>query len=135
MHWRENAAIPAADKAINHAIYHYDQPYDYEGVMQGSPPPPDQVVTRANFTSHHKLWRWAMQHVRELCSTQMLSRGTGPIIPLPVDARNINELPGVGWLRLRQWPNSSNTSIQTDTDGFIVASRGTCSYRTILVWK
>ena len=129
----ENAAIPAADKAINHVIYHYEQPYDYEGVMQGSPPPSDQVVTRENLTSHPRLWRWAMQHMRELCSTQTLSRGIGPVTPLPVDIRDIKCVPVAdgygGEIAL------GNYLEQTDTDGFIVLHQGKVVTEQILVRK
>ena len=69
--------------------YHYTEPYDFSGVMQGFPPPPDKQVTRDNMDETQAKMRWAAQHWRELYPTQRVSRGRNPIIALP---RNAQEL-------------------------------------------
>jgi len=50
--------------------------------MHGFPPAPEALVTLANWQDPpHQ--RWAFQHVREIIPTQSISRGPGPVSPLP----------------------------------------------------
>lgn len=71
------------DQSNDGVQYHYQEPYDYSGIMQGSPPSPDKQVTRENFSESQAKVRWAAQHWRELYPTQRVSRGRNPIIVLP----------------------------------------------------
>ncbi|MEP1472379.1 MAG: serine hydrolase [Halieaceae bacterium] len=54
---------------------------DEPALMSGFPPPPEQLVTRANFMLP-PYNRWAFQHMRELQPTREVARGNGPISPL-----------------------------------------------------
>ena len=51
-------------------------------LMQGFPPPPDARVTLANW-QEPPFNRWSFSHMRELVPTQRISRGSGPVTPLP----------------------------------------------------
>jgi len=51
-------------------------------LMQGFPPPPDARVTLANW-QEPPFNRWSFSHMRELIPTQRISRGPGPVTPLP----------------------------------------------------
>lgn len=51
------------------------------GVMQGFPPPPDRIVTRANQLQPRNL-RWSLDHMRMLQPTDAIRRGGGPASPL-----------------------------------------------------
>lgn len=58
------------------------------GWMQGSPPPADKVIRfeDGNFAQFPRS-RWSFAHYRELLPTVGISRGSGPIAPLPVALR------------------------------------------------
>ena len=60
-------------------------------LMQGSPPPPGEQVTLANWQDP-PYNRWAFSHMRELVPTQPISRGAGPPSPLPADPRPLGEV-------------------------------------------
>ena len=60
-------------------------------LMQGSPPPPGEQVTLANWQDP-PYNRWAFSHMRELTPTQPISRGAGPPSPLPADPRPLGEV-------------------------------------------
>ena len=60
-------------------------------LMQGSPPPPGEQVTLANW-QNPPYNRWAFSHMRELVPTQPISRGAGPPSPLPADPRPLGEV-------------------------------------------
>ena len=51
-------------------------------LMQGFPPPPGARVTLANW-QEPPFNRWSFSHMRELVPTQRISRGSGPVTPLP----------------------------------------------------
>ena len=51
-------------------------------LMQGFPPPRDARVTLANW-QEPPFNRWSFSHMRELVPTQRISRGSGPVTPLP----------------------------------------------------
>jgi len=51
-------------------------------LMQGFPPPADARVTLANW-QEPPFNRWSFSHMRELVPTQRISRGPGPVTPLP----------------------------------------------------
>jgi CubicO group peptidase (beta-lactamase class C family) len=54
------------------------------GLMQGSPPPPERLVTSRNWLGA-PFNRWGFLHVRELARTARISRGRGPVRELPAD--------------------------------------------------
>ena len=58
--------------------------------MEGSPPPVDARVTLANWQDP-PFNRWAFSHLRELVPTQRISRGAGPVAPLPDDPRSLDD--------------------------------------------
>ena len=60
--------------------------------MQGFPPPKDAQVTLANWQAP-PYSRWSFSHMRELVPTQRISRGTGPVTPLPADPRPLGGVP------------------------------------------
>ena len=54
------------------------------GWMTGSPPPPDKVIQFANGgTVRFPQTRWSYSHVRQMVPTTNVSRGYGPVCPLP----------------------------------------------------
>ncbi|HEX4846645.1 MAG TPA: serine hydrolase, partial [Novosphingobium sp.] len=58
------------------------------GWMQGSPPPPDKRIAFADgsFLVFPRT-RWSFAHYRHLFPTAAVSRGTGPVAPLPLALR------------------------------------------------
>src|SRR3954454_18823203 len=52
------------------------------GLMQGTPPPPERLVTSDNWIEG-PFNRWGFLHVRELAHTARISRGDGPVRELP----------------------------------------------------
>ena len=60
--------------------------------MVGSPPAADRRVTLSNWQGPP--WnRWSFQHVGQLIPSARISRGDGPILELPDDPRDIDQLP------------------------------------------
>ena len=60
-------------------------------LMQGFPPPEGARVTLANWQDP-PFNRWSFSHLRELVPTQRISRGDGPVTPLPEDLQPLGEL-------------------------------------------
>jgi CubicO group peptidase (beta-lactamase class C family) len=60
-------------------------------LMQGFPPPKDDQVTLANWQDA-PYNRWSFSHMRELVSTQRISRGATPVTPLPADPQPLGEV-------------------------------------------
>ena len=91
------------------------------GLMQGSRPPAERLVTLANWQDP-PFSRWAFQHLRELTPTAPISRGDGPVAEL---ARAPREL---GSLRLTTASGRRTTLDRllaaTYTDGFLVLHQG-----------
>jgi CubicO group peptidase (beta-lactamase class C family) len=66
--------------------------WDELGIMKGFPPPPDKRVSKANWQDGP--WnRWAFQHMREVFPTMVVSRGEGPVVPLPERRMDLGALP------------------------------------------
>ena len=61
-------------------------------LMQGFPPPPGARVTLANW-QEPPFNRWSFSHMRELVPTQRISRGSGPVTPLPASPLPASPLP------------------------------------------
>ncbi|WP_323123531.1 serine hydrolase domain-containing protein [Burkholderia alba] len=94
------------------------------GVMQGFPPPADQVVTKANAFTPTRL-RWALGNTRLLAPTAGIRHAATPM-PLPEQlASGLDSLPvtiGGETLTLDAYLRA------THTDGFIVLQRGRIVY-------
>ena len=103
------------------------------GWMTGSPPPADKLIMQpdSNFFSFPKL-RWTVCHIRELLPTKQVSRGIGPLIPLPysyddgIDA--VNFLP-LGASEPMTWAQSL---AENYTDGMLIIHRGKIVYERYL---
>ena len=61
------------------------------GLMQGTPPPPERLVTSDNWIEG-PFNRWGFLHVRELAHTARISRGDGPVTDLPVDPQHLDDV-------------------------------------------
>ena len=90
--------------------------------MRGSPPKADMVVTLDTYECSPAHRRWASQHTRELCSTQCIARGGGPVAVLPrrmldFGSWQLTDLAG-STLTVQQFLN------QTYTDAFLVLHKG-----------
>jgi len=89
--------------------------------MRGTPPPLDARVTKANwFTGPYN--RWGLQHVRQIAPTIEISRGDGPVYPLPstpepITALQVEDLDGET-RTIADWLEASYT------DGFLVLYNG-----------
>src|SRR3954452_4077589 len=62
------------------------------GLMQGTPPPPDRLVTPDNWIEG-PYNRWGFLHVRELARTARISRGDGPVRELETDPLDLASVP------------------------------------------
>jgi CubicO group peptidase (beta-lactamase class C family) len=98
------------------------------GIMVGSPPPPDKQVRFADFSfMAYPNMRWSLNHRRELCPTVAVTRGTGPVRPLPVTAGV-----GIGELNLTSLDGAQMTVEDaldaTFADGFLVLQHGAIVY-------
>jgi len=94
---------------------------DAKDLMQGVPPAPETRVTKENwFIGPYN--RWGLQHVRELTPTTSISRGDGPVQPLPRNPKPVKNSPlttldgGNG--TIADWLEASYT------DGFLVLHKG-----------
>jgi CubicO group peptidase (beta-lactamase class C family) len=90
------------------------------GLMVGSPPEPAQLVTTSSWQEGPRN-RWAFQHVGELVPSAVVSRGTGPVLPL------VSALEDLSTVRLDGVECSSTLEgfLQaTYTDGFLVLKDG-----------
>ena len=99
------------------------------GWMQGSPPPPDKTIRVAD-GSFFKFpqQRWSLSHWRELFPTRNVSRGTGPVAPLPAgkpaDLDGLTFKP-IGSDQTMTWAESLGANY---TDGIVVLHRGRVVY-------
>jgi CubicO group peptidase (beta-lactamase class C family) len=65
---------------------------DELGLMQGTPPPRDRLVTLANW-EHAPFHRWGFTHVRNLVPTACIAHGDGPVTPLERDEHDLDRVP------------------------------------------
>jgi CubicO group peptidase (beta-lactamase class C family) len=99
------------------------------GWMLGSPPPANRLV-RFEDGSFRRFpqTRWSFSHWRELVPTANVSRGAGPVSPLPRDERadldSVTFLP-LGATRPMTWAESLAANY---TDGILVLHHGTVVY-------
>jgi hypothetical protein len=97
--------------------------------MVGAPPPPDRIIAFDD-GSYYRFpqLRWSFSHWRELLPTIGVSRGTGPVRPLPraerddLDAITFTTLDGA---RTLSWAQSLAANY---TDGIVVLHRGRIVY-------
>jgi CubicO group peptidase (beta-lactamase class C family) len=61
------------------------------GLMRGTPPPADKLVTSDNWIEG-PFNRWGFLHVRELAHTARISRGSGPVRELPDDPAGLEAI-------------------------------------------
>ena len=89
-------------------------------LMAGRLPGSGSLVTLANWQDPPYL-RWAYLHVRELIPTAAISRGDGPVTPLPRAERDLDALE----FRVQGARHTVGEMLEgTDTDGFLVLHRG-----------
>lgn len=91
-----------------------------DDLMTGSPTPSGTLVTLENWQDPPYL-RWAYVHVRELIPTAGISRGDGPVTPLP---RAERDLDGLEFQIRGERHRVGDMLDRTDTDGFLVLHRG-----------
>ncbi len=90
------------------------------GLMEGTPPPPERLVTLANWQDP-PFNRWGFQHIRDLIPTARIGRGDGPVRRLPRAERDLTSV------RLRVPGRRLSVERfleETYTDGFLVLHRG-----------
>ena len=90
------------------------------GLMQGSPPPADQLVTLSNWQVP-PFNRWAFLHIRELIPTARISRGSGPVAVAEHDPRPIDQITFED--QGRTWTIAEMLDA-TYTDGLLVMHEG-----------
>jgi CubicO group peptidase (beta-lactamase class C family) len=97
------------------------QVVDPSGLMRESPPPPEALVTLANWQDP-PFNRWGFQHVRDLVPTARIGRGDGPVAEFERAPRELDSIgvPGAdgGAVSL------ADALAQTYTDGFLVLHDG-----------
>jgi CubicO group peptidase (beta-lactamase class C family) len=100
------------------------------GWMVGTPPPADRTIRIAD-GSHYQFpqLRWSLSHWRELFPTRLVSRGSGPVSPLPRAEREAN-LDGltftpIGGTETITWSESLAANY---TDGIVVLHDGRIVY-------
>lgn len=94
---------------------------DASDFMNGSPPEPSALVTKANW-SVGPYNRWGLQHVREITATQEVSRGKGQVTRLkqdllPISSLSVRKLDGSEGT-IEDWLEASYT------DGLLVLHKG-----------
>lgn len=99
------------------------------GWMVGSPPPPERLIQYDDLSfMRFPQTRWSFSHWRELRPTAEISRGDGPVSPLPTAARNdldaVSFTP-IGGGQPMTWAQSLDANY---TDGVIVMHRGKIVY-------
>ena len=97
------------------------------GMMQGFPPPPDKTIRFIDgSSSRFPNTRWAFSHIRELVPTASVSRGEGPVVPLP---RAERDLGAVALTTMDGKPITFHDALQlTYTDGILVLHKGKVVY-------
>lgn len=97
--------------------------------MIGSPPPPDRLIRFEDLSfMRFPQIRWSFSHWRELLPTAEISRGDGPISPLPVALRD--DLDAVTFTPMDSpepmtWAQSLSANY---TDGIVVMHQGRVVY-------
>jgi CubicO group peptidase (beta-lactamase class C family) len=61
-------------------------------LMVGRPPAADRLVTLSNWQGP-PCNRWSFQHVGQLIPSARISRGDGPVLELPVELQDVDDLP------------------------------------------
>jgi CubicO group peptidase (beta-lactamase class C family) len=93
---------------------------DASGLMHGLPPAADRVVGVHNWSTYPHL-RWGFLHTREIVPTARIERGTGPVLPLEPDLRDVA---GIAF----DWAGARTTVAEmlerTYADGFLVLHGG-----------
>jgi CubicO group peptidase (beta-lactamase class C family) len=90
------------------------------GLMHGTPPPPAQQVSLANWQDP-PFNRWGFQHVRDLIPTARIPRGDGSVWRLP---RAERDLDGLTFRSRRRTLTVAQMLEATATDGFMIVHRG-----------
>jgi CubicO group peptidase (beta-lactamase class C family) len=100
------------------------------GWMVGTPPPSEKVIRQADGSFYRfPRTRWSFSHWRELFPTVHISRGDGPVAPLPraataANLESISFTPGTG-----DAPMTFAQALQAVyTDGVVVLHRGRIVY-------
>jgi CubicO group peptidase (beta-lactamase class C family) len=99
------------------------------GWMRGTPPPPDKVIRQTDGSYYRfPATRWSFSHWRELFPTANVSRGDGPVAPLPA-GRTAN-LDGITFTRTTGGePMTFAASLPAVyTDGIVVLHKGRIVY-------
>jgi CubicO group peptidase (beta-lactamase class C family) len=93
-----------------------------QALMSGSPPPPAQLVTLANWQDP-PYNQWGFTHIQDLMPTARIARGTGPVSPLPpgepADLSRVEFAGADG----QKWTVAEMVE-RTFTDGFLVLHHG-----------
>jgi CubicO group peptidase (beta-lactamase class C family) len=91
-------------------------------LMTGAPPPPDRLVTLANWQDA-PFNRWGFTHIQDLMPTARIARGAGPVSELepgdPADLERVVFASADGQRR-----TVAETVDNTFTDGFLVLHHG-----------
>ena len=99
------------------------------GWMAGSPPPADKVIRFADGSFYQfPQTRWAFSHMRELVPTVAVSRGAGPVSPLPrAERRDLDAVTftPIGASSPMTWGAAFDANY---TDGIVVLHRGRVVY-------
>lgn len=99
------------------------------GLMSGSPPPPERLVTLKSWQEgpHN---RWGFQHVTELVTSAVLGRGESPVLDLHSEETDLDDL----HLRALSGGDTTLSSFlrTSATDGFIVLRGTTVLYERYL---
>ena len=98
------------------------------GLMAGSPPDASQLVTVASWQEGPRN-RWAFQHVSELVPSAVVSRGSGPVLPLGSAPQDLGALPLEGVESTSTLEEFLHASY---TDGFLVLQDGNVVYERYL---
>jgi CubicO group peptidase (beta-lactamase class C family) len=101
------------------------------GLMEGSPPPPDQRVRFQDdrFLEFPQI-RWTLSHMRELCPTTNVWRGRGSATDLGlIDPATTAAIDAVQFEDATGRPRTFGTSHHdVYTDGIVILHRGRCVY-------
>ena len=92
--------------------------------MQGSPPDAERLVTLANW-QEGPYNRWAFQNVGAVVPSAAISRGTGPVLELPVELEELGALP---LAEVPDEPTLDQFLRHSYTDAFLVLRDGRISY-------
>ena len=97
------------------------------GWMKGFPPAPEQTIRYADISYYtFPKWRWSFSHWRELMPTANVSRGNGPISPLPEAKRNFD---GLTFNDMKGNPLTWEKTLDLNyTDGILILHKGTVVY-------